>query len=943
MKQRRGAKKLGSTTAPAVTAAEFIAALFGFTECEIYFSSLPNERNDPAQPGERRILTRDVAPVEQFIAKWDRAGRGLFFCVSTIEGKRNKANAREITGAHSDIDFKTVAATEAEIWAAIAKLRYPPTVIVRSGYGLHLYWLFKEPLLLEIDDNLERVEAVLRQLADHIGGDLAVCEVARLMRLPGTHNTKGGQWREVTVERIDGPRYELNDLEEWLAESAPVLRRALVSHPSGAQAQSNAVPDNPFLAAARLLGFKPPVDVEARLEAMRYGGAGDSSIHSTQLSVSASLLNAGRDLEEVVGILMDATRAAAGEYGTRWNWIREERALCRMCATWVAKHPPAPKQLPLERENAASLTADHGEAATSAGDGGERAPEPAAVIDLAGARAQRKAKPKKGDTPLHITVAEAALAGMAERGEQLLITDEGGYIYSDGLWKPHTTKTALEPRLDRLLEECTQKLSLNSSSRTINEARKWIIRSPDLYRKAVAWDAHGMVPTTSGLIDPRTGELTAAEPEHHVTWRVPFAYDPLATCPLWLQMLDDAFADRDEATKAQTIQLLQELLGMGLIDRKPKALSRALVLQGNPDTGKSGILNVFAGLFGGQVITAAFDTLDKTHGLMPFAERQPWVLHEAFDPSRWHLSSTTKAIISGDPVQINMKGGAIYSHQFTAPIYWGTNHPAQFKEATHAIVNRLAVVACHRKFDTKKPPIGVEAEAQRLNYASAAHLVLATEMTGVLAWAVDGLRRALVRRMFDLPAESLQTAEQILRDANPVAGFVEDAIEFDPNARISVPDCWAALGLWWIRNKNSDGRHMPSRAVMGKSMKALGDPRIAVDDQQLRVSHTRYYAGIKLNVEGVKLWEQAKASEAYQLKGRLGDASSDTPYDDIPMSWHAKSVIQTMRAAHGEAAVISEVLLSPVMDPLSPDIDLHPEVSSDQTSGEARKNKSPRF
>ena len=96
---------------------------------------------------------------------------------------------------------------------------------MRSGHGLHLYWLFKEPLLNVPRGNVEHVEAVLRQLADHVGGDLAVCEVARLMRLPGTHNTKNGEWLPVTVERLGGPRYELDDLEEWLAESAPVLRR----------------------------------------------------------------------------------------------------------------------------------------------------------------------------------------------------------------------------------------------------------------------------------------------------------------------------------------------------------------------------------------------------------------------------------------------------------------------------------------------------------------------------------------------------------------------------------------------------------------------------------------------------------------------------------------------------------------------------------------------
>ena len=37
------------------------------------------------------------------------------------------------------------------------------------------------------------------------------------MRLPGSHNTKDGAWIEVVCEFTDGPRYELDDLEEWMS------------------------------------------------------------------------------------------------------------------------------------------------------------------------------------------------------------------------------------------------------------------------------------------------------------------------------------------------------------------------------------------------------------------------------------------------------------------------------------------------------------------------------------------------------------------------------------------------------------------------------------------------------------------------------------------------------------------------------------------------------
>ena len=57
---------------------------------------------------------------------------------------------------------------------------------------------------------------------------------------------------------------------------------------------------------------------------MTYGGAGEAGIHATQLSVSASLLNAGQDIEEVVALLLEATARAAGDLGSRWNWRKEE-------------------------------------------------------------------------------------------------------------------------------------------------------------------------------------------------------------------------------------------------------------------------------------------------------------------------------------------------------------------------------------------------------------------------------------------------------------------------------------------------------------------------------------------------------------------------------------------------------------------------------------------
>ena len=224
-----------------------------------------------------------------------------------------------------------------------------PSFVTLSGNGLHAYWCFHESLPTgdeETDEetdneNAARVEALLKLLADHLAGDPACAEVSRLMRLPGSHNSKDGAWTEVQI-LVNEPtrRYESEDLDEWLEVVSPIIHRKPTVGGNGHDAEAA----NPWLAVAGRFGNKPPIDDEARLAAMTYQGAGDSGIHATQVSVSAALLNRGQPIDEVVDILLTATRAAAGQFGERWNWRREERTIRGMCDTWLTKHPEVQTQ-----------------------------------------------------------------------------------------------------------------------------------------------------------------------------------------------------------------------------------------------------------------------------------------------------------------------------------------------------------------------------------------------------------------------------------------------------------------------------------------------------------------------------------------------------------------------------------------------------------------------
>lgn len=865
-------------------ATDFIKALFAAgTELPVYICSLANERDDPHEPGERHVATRDLADISKFIAKWDRPRRGLFFAVGTLAPgtRRLKDNIRETIGLHADIDFKNIPDDEPTVREKLAGLRLPPSALIRSGNGLHVYWLFKEALALpegeERDGDVARLELALRQLADLLGGDLSVCEVSRLMRLPGTHNTKEGAWREVVCEHVGSSRYELDDIEEWLSETAPVIRR---KPPAGQEAAAT-IETNPFLVAAARLGFKPSLDVEQRLAAMSYGGSGDSSIHNTQLAVSASMLNAGHELEDVVSTLVDATRAAAGEYADRWNWRREEKALRKMCESWVKKHPrPATVADPKPAQSAARPLA-----ATGTDN----------VVAIAEARAQRQPKKRSGDVPVHIVLGEAVIAAIRHRGDDIIFTPKAAYRYMDGLWKLEID--GLRAWLDVEIETGCRELNVESNNRLIAETRQWITRNPELWREGIEWDAHGKIPTRSGLIDPRTLELTAAAPEHYCTWRIDCSYEPAATCPWWLTMLADFFGDRSPDSRKQLIAVIQEVLGAALLDIKPRSLSKAFILQGGSNFGKSGVLEVMGGLFSDEQIATGLEALEGSHGLMAFTRRLPWVLHEAFDQRKWHFSSMVKAIITGEPVNINIKNGPMLSTRVKAPIFWGTNHPPQFKEATKAIINRMIVIECRREF-FEGQPIGAAAEAYRRGFDKPSTLVLNAEMPGLLTWAIAGLQRALQRGFIDLPEEVRDTADEIRRDSNLVAGFMEECVEFNANRRVSVPDFCAAFSVWWLENKGED-RRLPSNDAIGKAMLALSEPRVAINQKELRDKNRRYYAGIMLNEEGEMFWRRAVEAKTFEGKTASTTSADKDVNTVIPEEWAGKKSVFAMRVRQG--------------------------------------------
>lgn len=887
------------------TPAQFVADVFGpVSEGSVYVASLPNDDAPSDEPGERRVMCRDGETIDRFCKKWDRAHRGLYMCVSTIQPNaptRSKQTAAEIILLHGDVDLKDLDITLEEVIARLQALYIRPSIIVRSGNGVHAYWLLRESIAVEAD-SIEAVEDAVKQIAGVIGGD-SVHDIVRLMRLPGTHNTKRGAWTEVVIVDDNKVRHELSDIIEWLDWQGPVIERKA----RGPAPQK--VYDNPFLAAAERLGFKPAIDVEQRLASMSYRGSGDSSIHGTQLAVSASLLTRGEDPESVVSALLDATRAAAGIYGEKWNWGREEKIIRRMCEDWLRKNP-------VKVRAAAPTVVETEEKAT--GTTGQSQPT-AVVHNLKEERSKRKkAKPAKDvETPKHTLIA-AILVEHADKEDRPLMNavDAGGerrlWRCNTGIWAPVTS-------IDLDIEEAATALDIPTTIKLRSEVTAAIRSTPGISKRdsEIEWDAHGFVQAENGLVDYKTRDVIAYRPEHYATWRLPYSYDPTAPYVLWSRALNDFFRDKDPSELPVYLNMLQEFAGAGLLGRKPRALSRALVLYGPSNAGKSQILNVLTALYGGKPIAQPLSSLEGEHGTVPFGRHSPWVLHEAFNQAKWVLSDKVKQLITSEPILINIKRGAQYEHVFRAPIIWGTNHPPTFKDGSQAIMNRMLIVPCNAGFDDTKQ-IGLASEAAAKGYDSVSEYIIATEGPGLLTWAVEGLRRLVERGRFVVTDQMSAVARDVYDDSNLASEFIREFCVFDPDKMVRAADFMAAYAVWWGEQKG-ENLNVPSSTAIGRSITALGDNRIGTDKASFRTNTDRFYGGITLSMTGLDYWKAAETSDtARGRRARLSKTEFEVN-QDIPGGWDSKSHVVAMRRAHRQ----------------------HQEKESDRSSDRLEKNLSP--
>jgi hypothetical protein len=184
----------------------FIDKLFGACPEDLYilFWTAPKKRSSFVQVRQRKGIIDDL--IKQSSEGQDvYVGAGL----SKVDyGPARRCPANEVSGLvglWADIDVKhpvhkkqNLPPTKADALMLLREAGPTPTMVLWSGYGLHAWWLFREPWIFETDSERSEAAALAKRWVSSIRAKAAahgwdvdpVGDLSRVMRLPGTLNWK---------------------------------------------------------------------------------------------------------------------------------------------------------------------------------------------------------------------------------------------------------------------------------------------------------------------------------------------------------------------------------------------------------------------------------------------------------------------------------------------------------------------------------------------------------------------------------------------------------------------------------------------------------------------------------------------------------------------------------------------------------------------------------
>ncbi len=310
----------------------------------------------------------------------------------------------------------------------------------------------------------------------------------------------------------------------------------------------------------------------------------------------------------------------------------------------------------------------------------------------------------------------------------------------------------------------------------------------------------------NGTLDLRTGRLRDHQREDFATKLCHVFYEPAATCPLWLALLETVFASR-----ARLIRYVQKLLGHCLTgDVSEQFLG---VWWGTGANGKSTIINTILDLLGDDYAIKAGRDLFMAHKgdshptqLARLFGKRLVVAVETAESARLD-EGLVKELTGSDPVTARRMREDAWQFNPTHKCILVTNHKPEIRGQDEGIWRRIRLTP----FSVRIPDNEQDKQLPEK---------LRTELPGILAWCVTGCRLWQDEGLSP-PAEVMDATRSYRTSQDVLALFIEECCEvfpLRPELTTSASELYAAYKGWADRA----GEEVMSQRRFGEALSDAG-------------------------------------------------------------------------------------------------------------------------
>jgi hypothetical protein len=215
----------------------FLTALYRRSAGYLTLSAIYPDRTQPTPS--RHLPLVDTPALEKGLLDLLAANRGGWGAVFSVATRRadlgrwhrgGSAQLHQLPALFADIDRPP-----REVLPRLRDTHPPPSAVVLSGNGVHVYWWMSKPT-----DDWLWASAALGWLAERLGGDRMA--VAGAMRLVGSHNTKPGRNNaRCSLHTLNDHHYTM---EDFIIPIPKPIETIAVHDPPRQRGRSHAVNDN---------------------------------------------------------------------------------------------------------------------------------------------------------------------------------------------------------------------------------------------------------------------------------------------------------------------------------------------------------------------------------------------------------------------------------------------------------------------------------------------------------------------------------------------------------------------------------------------------------------------------------------------------------------------------------------------------------------------------